>query len=268
MISKNVLVTGSEGYIGQHLCQLIKDTRPDINLTKLDIRGEGSEKCDIRTRFTIDQNFHSVIHLAALVQVGESVKHPSSYYITNVLGTMNVLNSVNTHNFIFASTGAATNPDSPYGFSKRVAEDVVKELAYDYTIFRFYNVIGQNGFKPTNPDGLFYKISNNTTGTYDIYGNDYNTKDGTCVREYIHVMDICHAIIKAIDNPSNSIENLAYGDTRTVKEIVNTFCHVNGRDVPTFNYLPRREGDIESIYLDNPSKYVERHYSYEEMLKV
>lgn len=267
---KRVLITGHKGYIGQHLRKMITNTRPDIELCGIDINDEHYR--DIRTvkQYYRDGevlDFHTIIHLAALVRVGESVNHPTQYYDVNVNGTLNILTQFRHHNFIFASTGAASNPDSPYGFSKRIAEDIVKEKAYDYTIFRFYNVIGSDGFEPTNPDGLFYNLKHNNTGTYNIYGNDYNTKDGTCVREYVHVNDICAAIIKAIDEPSNSIENLAYGDTRTVKEIVEIFCDVNGYDKPTFNYLPRRKGDLEACYLDKPSLYMNRHYSYNEMLK-
>jgi len=266
---KRVLITGHKGYIGQHLWKMITETRPDIRLHGLDYRADPLDECvDVRNIFKVGYDFHTIVHLAALVRVGESVNKPTEYYDVNVNGTTNILQKIPHHNFIFASTGAATNPDSPYGFSKRIAEDIVKEKAYDYTIFRFYNVTGTDGFQATNPDGLFYNLQNNTTGTYNIYGNDYNTKDGTCVREYVHVNDICRAIIKAIDEPSNNIENLAYGDTRTVKEIVEIFCDVNGYDKPTFNFLPRRAGDLEACYLDKPSKYMERNYSYEEMLKL
>lgn len=265
---KKVLITGHKGYIGQHLWQMIKKTRTDIELYGIDLNGESGENIDIRESFNVDTQFHTVIHLAALVRVGESVLHPSDYYDTNVDGTMNVLDTIKPHNFIFASTGAASNPTSPYGMSKRMAEDVVREKSYDYTIFRFYNVIGSDGFAPTNPDGLMSKLIEATkTKVFNLYGTNYNTKDGSCVREYIHVNDICRAIIKAIDKPSNSIENLAYGDTRTVFEIVDMFKRVNRVKFNTVEH-PRRDGDLEACYLDIPSKFMERKYSYEEMLKV
>ena len=182
-------------------------------------------------------------------------------------GTINVLKNVPHHNFIFASTGAAENPNSPYGFSKRVAEDVVKELAYDYTIFRFYNVIGSDGFPPTNPDGLMANLLDAISlGYFGLCGTNYETKDGTCVREYVHVNDICRALIKAIDAPSRNIENLAYGDTKTVREIVDIFKEVNNMDFEV-RELPRREGDLPECYLKEPSKYMERNYSYADMLR-
>ena len=272
---KKVLITGHKGYIGQHLWKLIEETRPDIYLHGLDTNEKPglSYFGDITSLRNYESEsdkpaFHTIIHLAALVRVGESVEKPWDYYNTNINGTFTVLDNVNCHNFIFASTGAAANPDSPYGYSKRVAEDIVKQFAYDYTIFRFYNVIGTEGFPPTNPEGLMLNLSKaKETGKFTIFGNDYNTKDGTCVREYVHVMDICHAIIKAIDKPANSIENLAYGDPRTTKEIVKTFLDVN-RITCNVEYGPRRKGDLEACYLENPSSYMERNYTYEQMLKI
>ena len=272
---KNVLITGHKGYIGQHLWKLIKATRPDIYSFGLDINEKNvtSYFGDINSlpiqKFEYGQPaFHTIIHLAALVRVGESVNKPSLYYDTNVNGTRNLLNTVNHHNFIFASTGAAENPTSPYAFSKRIAEDIVRERAYDHTIFRFYNVIGTDGFPPTNPDGLMMNLMKaKETGEFTIHGTDYPTKDGTCVREYVHVNDICRAIIKAIDNPSNKIENLAYGDPRTTLEIVKTFSQVNQCRIMMADG-PRREGDLAESYLKDPSPYMERNYTYEEMLKI
>lgn len=265
---KKVLITGHKGYIGQHLWKMIEQTRPDIELTGLDINSPHSrEYHDIRTTIKCDTEFHTIIHLAALVRVGESVKKPSEYYVTNVFGTLGMLSQIKHHNFIFASTGAAAAPDSPYGFSKRVAEDIVKEWAYNYTIFRFYNVIGADGFEPTNPEGILLNLLKSEKDGFNLFGDDYNTKDGSCVREYVHVNDICASIIKAIDEPANSIENLAYGDTRTVKEIIDIYKKVNNVKFKV-NVLPRRTGDLEACYLENPSKYMVQKYSYEEMLKL
>ena len=280
-MKKKVLITGYKGYIGQHLCKLIRNTRPDIELFGIDKTAKfvcyGDINSDNNHLFDSQSPYDTVIHLAALVRVGESVDNPIDYYETNVNGTLRMLRVMDCHktNFIFASTGAAENPVSPYALSKRMAETLVKQKVKfynntsNYTIFRFYNVIGTEGFPPTNPEGLMLNLLNaKETGKFTIFGNDYNTKDGTCVREYVHVNDICRSIIKAIDNPSNTIENLAYGDTRTVKEIVETFCDVNGKDKPEIKYLPRRAGDLEACYLEKPSKYMVQNYSYEEMLKL
>ena len=231
---------------------------------------------DINRLFTIDEEFDCVIHLAALVRVGESEQKPISYYITNLNGTMNIVNKIKTKNFIFASTGAAQNCESTYGISKRAAEDVVKEFCTihrptPYTIFRFYNVIGSTVVAPTNPDGLMYNLMKaRDTGEFTIFGDDYDTRDGTCVRDYVHVMEICDALKQAIEKPSNQIECLGHGVGHTVGEIVDLFRKVN--NIPNINLLtkigPRRKGDLAVSVLDNVSPYMKELYSLEDLLKV
>jgi len=211
--------------------------------------------------------------LAALVRVGESEVMPIKYYITNLNGTMNVINRIKTNNFIFSSTGAAQDCESAYGISKRAAEDVVKEYCTThrptpYTIFRFYNVIGSEGFAPTNPDGLMYNlIKARETGEFTIFGSDYKTSDGTCVRDYVHVNEICDALRSAIEKPSNQIECLGHGVGYTVKEIVNLFQKVNDLDFDV-KMGPRRKGDIEVSVLENVSPYMQNLYTMEELFKV
>ena len=270
-----ILVTGSEGYIGKHLCaklvnlghevhKLDYDIKFDLHQYDYDIRGAQELQYGVTSFHTYD----AVIHLAALVRVGESVHYPTLYYDTNINGTLNVIQRIKYKNFIFASTGAASNPLSPYGLSKRVAEDIVAEQCKHFTTFRFYNVTGTGGFPATNPDGLFYNLTQAIeTRKFHLHGKDYNTKDGTCVREYIHVNDVCDALIRAIDTPTNSVENLAYNDTRTVKEIVNIFKEVNNVDFDVI-YKDARPGDLESMYLPDPSKFMVRNYTYEQMLKL
>ena len=186
---------------------------------------------------------------------------------------MIVLFSIQTKNFIFASTGAAADCESAYGVSKRAAEDCVNELCslkdIPYTIFRFYNVIGSDGFAPTNPDGLMYNLlKTKETGEFTIFGNDYDiSTDGTCVRDYVHVNEICDALRTAIEKPSNKIESLGHGVGYTVKEIVDKFQIVNN---VTFNvkYGPRRKGDIASSVLEDLSVYMRNLYTMDELLKV
>ena len=262
---KKVLITGVSGYIGSHLSKLLSS---EYEVHGLDIDEPQAPlhefyRCDINRQFAIpgDVEYDAVIHLAALVRVGESEQIPIKYYITNLNGTMNVINRIKTKNFIFASTGAAQDCNSAYGISKRAAEDVVREYCTQhkptpYTIFRFYNVIGSDGFAPTNPDGLMYNLMNAIdTGEFTIYGNDYDTRDGTCVRDYVHVMEICDALKQAIEKPSNQIECLGHGVGHTVGEIVDLFRKVN--NIPNINLLtkigPRRKGDLAVSVLDNVS---------------
>jgi UDP-glucose 4-epimerase len=275
---KKILITGNSGYIGSHLSKMIMATLK-YEVYGLDIREPQQAmnrfyRQDINRLFTIDEEFDAVIHLAALVNVGESEQIPIQYYITNLNGTMNVINKVKTKNFIFASTGAADSCESAYGISKRAAEDVVKEFCTKhrptpYTIFRFYNVIGSDGFAPTNPDGLMYNlIKARETGEFTIFGTDYErTSDGTCVRDYVHVNEICDALMQAIEKPSNSIECLGHGVGYTVKEIVNLFQKVNDVDFDVIKG-PRRKGDIEVSVLENVSPYMRNLYTMEELLLV
>jgi UDP-glucose 4-epimerase len=273
---KKILITGSSGYIGSHLCKMLQGKYEihglDLNMPKAPV--DRFYKQDINKLFDPECEYDAVIHLAALVRVGESEHMPIKYYITNLNGTMNILNRVKTKNFIFASTGAAQDCNSAYGISKRAAEDVVREYStqhrqQDYTIFRFYNVVGSDGYLPTNPDGLMYKLFEATdTGKFTIYGTDYErTSDGTCVRDYVHVNEICDALMQAIEKPSNSVECLGHGVGYTVKEIVSLFQRVNDCDFDVV-YGPRRKGDTDVSVLEDVSPYMKNLYTMEQLLKV
>jgi len=272
---KKILITGSSGYIGSHLCKLLEDKKYEVFCLDLKdplIEIKNFVNLDIRMPIGIDIEFDALVHLAALVNVSESVYKPDNYYITNINGTINVLQGIKTKNFIFASTGAAVGMSSPYGISKRAAEDCVQSYCrannIDYTIFRFFNVIGGDVVEPTNPDGLFYNLKlAPKVGYFTIFGDDYKTKDGTCERDYVHVNEICNAILDAIDIPSNSIEHLGHGVGHTVLEMVNLFKETNNVNFET-KYGSRRPGDMESSVLDNPSKYLRKIYQLQDLLKV
>jgi UDP-glucose 4-epimerase len=273
---KKILITGNAGYIGSHLTKILQK-KQQYQIHGLDknnpvISVAKQHNINIKNNFVIDEEYDCVIHLAAEVAVGRSVKTPALYYTTNILGTLNVLKNIKTKNFICASTGAAEGMQSPYGISKRAMEDIVQqycnECSIPYTIFRFYNVIGSDGINPTNPDGLFYNlISAITTGNFNLYGTNYNTPDGTCIRDYVHVNEICNAINIAITNPSNSIENLGHGRGHSVKEIIEIFKKVNHCDF-NVTVCDRRPGDLEKSVLEAPSIYMEKLFSVDELLKI
>jgi UDP-glucose 4-epimerase len=272
---KKVLITGNSGYIGSHLSKMLKNNYEvyglDINPPQCPVVEHHQH--DINRIFSIGIEFDCVIHLAALVNVSESEQMPIRYYITNLNGTMNVINKIKTKNFIFASTGAAQDCESAYGISKRAAEDVVREYCTQhrptpYTIFRFYNVIGSDGFGPTNPDGLMHNLmSAKEKGEFTIFGTDYSSSDGTCVRDYVHVNEICDALRTAIEKPSNQIECLGHGVGHSVRDIVNLYKKVNDVEF-LVKYGPRRKGDLAVSVLDNVSPYMKELYSLEELLKV
>ena len=273
---KKILITGSSGYIGSHLLNLLDGSYyliDSIDILSPQVHKGVFFKKDIRNRhieIEPHKRYDTVIHLAASVNVSESVNYPAMYYQNNVEGTLNMLENFSYNNFIFASTGAAEGMQSPYGISKRMAEDCVRSYCtknkIDFTIFRFYNVIGSTCVRPTNPDGLFYNLLQAPSrGKFTIFGNDYDTRDGTAVRDYVHVNEICHAIEKAIDKPSGKIENLGHGVGNTVQEMVDMFKHFNRVDFKV-EYGPRREGDMESSVLDYPSDYMKAIYSMKDLL--
>jgi UDP-glucose 4-epimerase len=222
----------------------------------------------------VEGEFDTVVHLAGLVNVGDSVKNPMRYYETNVAGTLKMLEHIDYKNFIFASTGAAENPTSPYATSKAVTEDLVHEYCQlnnkDCIIFRFYNVIGSAGYEATNIDGLMYNlIKAMETGEFNLYGDDYDTYDGTALRDYVHVSEVCNAIKLAIDNSwsDGTIQNLATGSGYSVMQMVEYFKEVNKCDFKV-NILPRRPGDLARSVLGEVSPYMKEMYRIDEKLKV
>jgi UDP-glucose 4-epimerase len=280
-IKMKILITGNSGYIGSHLTQLL-GKRTDLELYGLD---NNIPHIPIKNFFYHDITkphefkhlkqdiiFDCVIHLAAKVSVSHSVKDPILYYVTNTVGTLNILKNIATKRFINASTGAASDMISPYGISKRAAEEIVdqycKENSIPFTTFRFYNVTGSDGTKPTNPDGLMWNLmSAQKTGVFNLFGDDYNTLDGSAVRDYTHVNEICNALEQAIDRSTNQIENLGHGVGTTVKQMINLYKKVNNCEFDV-HVCPRRVGDLERSVLDKPSPFMQQLYTMKDLLKV
>jgi UDP-glucose 4-epimerase len=275
-----ILITGNSGYIGSHLTKLLSK-RTDLELYGLDRKAPQlpvKEQC--RNDITMpgyflwqnDFEFDCVIHLAAEVAVGRSVTNPIVYYKTNTLGTLRILQDIKFKRFVHASTGSAGPMNNPYGISKRAAEQIVnqycREKKIPFTTFRFYNVTGTDGIAPTNPDGLMWNLMNaQKTGKFNLFGDDYNTEDGSAVRDYTHVNEICNALEMAIDKSTNQIENLGHGVGTTVKQMIDLYKKVNNCDFEV-SECPRREGDLERSVLDNPSPFMQKLYTMEDLLKV
>ena len=275
MKMKKILVTGSSGYIGRHLL----DVLPKYYTVGLDrkFKPQSADKFILQNILegkVVEGEYDAVVHLAGLVNVGDSVKSPMRYYDTNVTGTLKMLENVTYKHFIFASTGAAEKPTSPYALSKRVTEDMVREYCQlnnkDCTIFRFYNVIGSAGYDPTNVDGLMYNLitAGMETGVFNVYGDDYDTYDGTPLRDYIHVSEVCQAIKSAIELPSDgTIQNLATGSGYSVLQMIDYFKKVNNMQFEV-NVLPRRPGDLARSVLGEVSPYMVEQFRIDEKLKV
>jgi UDP-glucose 4-epimerase len=275
-----ILITGNSGYIGSHLTKLLSK-RSDLELYGLDkndpqLSVKEHSKNDITMSSCFlwqkDFEFDCVIHLAAEVAVGRSVKNPIVYYKTNTLGTLRILQDLKYKRFIHASTGSAGPMNNPYGISKRAAEEIVdqycKEQNIPFTTFRFYNVTGSDGISPTNPDGLMWNLMNaQKTGVFNLFGDDYNTEDGSAVRDYTHVNEICNALEQAINKSTNQIENLGHGVGTTVKQMIGLYKKINNCDFEV-RICPRRAGDLERSVLDKPSPFMQQLYTMEELLWV
>ena len=183
-----------------------------------------------------------------------------------------LIKNIDTKRFVHASTGSAGPMNNPYGISKRGSEEIVDQWCkinnIQFTTFRFYNVTGTDGIEPTNLDGLMWNLMNaQKTGTFNLFGNDYNTDDGTAVRDYTHVNEICHAVSQAIEDSTNRIENLGHGVGTTVQQMIDLYKSVNNCDFKV-KICPRRDGDLERSVLDNPSKFMKKIYTINDLLKV
>ncbi len=249
-----------------------------------------TELCNINETsafFSKHKNIDAVIHFAACKSVNESVANPLKYYHNNIFALINLLKSMkeNTvNNIVFSSSCTVYGQSdklpvtentpvkkamSPYGNTKRICEEILNDAALTSDIkvisLRYFNPIGAHetaliGELPLGvPDNLIPYLTQTAIGKREflrVFGNDYNTPDGTCIRDYIHVVDLAKAHVKALDrlinnkNKANSeVFNLGTGRGSSVLEVINAFEKVSGEKL-NYKFLPRRAGDIEQIWAD------------------
>ena len=226
----------------------------------------------------------AVMHFAAYIEVAESVFNPIKYYKNNTCNSITLVDAMlesGIKNFIFSSTAAIYgNPDkvpitedfpiapiNPYGQSKAFFEKVLQDISnanpdFNYISLRYFNVAGADldgkiGQKYKNPTHLITRAVKTAKGEYEkleIYGTDYPTRDGTCIRDYIHVMDLAEAHILALEYLLNEgksdVFNLGYGHGYTVKEVVNVAKEVTGVNFKVVE-TKRRPGDPVELIADN-----------------
>ncbi len=227
--------------------------------------------------------FEAVLHFAANIVVPESVANPLKYYSNNTRNTLNLLKAIERHQVpyvVFSSTAAVYGmpeqtvltedlplaPINPYGASKMMSERMIMDLAaasdLNYVILRYFNVAG------ANPDGLLGQATPEAThlikvacecvtGQRDgmsVFGTDYGTRDGTCVRDYIHVEDLAKAHVMALDymagGGESKVLNCGYGRGFTVREVIDVVKQQSGVDFPVAE-TERRAGDPEALMADN-----------------
>lgn len=236
-----------------------------------------------------ENNIESVIHFAGLKAVGESVAKPIEYYHNNITGTLILLKLMEKYNckkIVFSSSATVYgdpgnpkyvetmgrgNPTSPYGKTKAMIEEILEDTyAADngmaISILRYFNPIGahSSGLIGENPQGIpnnlmpyIQKVAKGELKELSVFGNDYDTKDGTGVRDYIHVQDLAIGHLKALENLERKgkgvyIHNLGNGHGYSVLEIIKTFEKVNNVKIP-YKIAPRRPGDLAIFYAD-PTK--------------
>lgn len=262
---------------------------------------------DTEAIFIENPDIEGIIHFAAYKSVGESVQEPLRYYKNNLMSLGNLLKCAqdfNVFNFVFSSSCTVYgNPaalpvaedaplakaESPYGQTKQIGEAMCEDVARiweegNVILLRYFNPVGAHpsadiGELQEKPENLVPVITQTAIGRRNemfVHGNDYDTRDGSCIRDYIHVMDIAHAHTSALqyimngENEANcEVFNLGTGDGVTVLELIHAFEKVSGQKL-NYKIGPRREGDVVAVYANNDKakKFLgwEPKYSLDDMM--
>lgn len=282
-----ILVIGGAGYIGSHMCKLLRESGEEhLVMDNLEqghraaVEGSPFVQGDLRSREDLDRVFGEhdidlVMHFAAYISVGESVREPFKYWDNNTCGVLTLLERMRAHHigkFVFSSTAAIfgepeyvpideehpKRPTSPYGDSKLAVERILDsyDRAYDFrsVCLRYFNAAGASPAGDIGEDHhpeehLIPVAILSALGKrppMKIFGTDYDTPDGTCVRDYIHIVDLAQAHLLAVrhlrDSGDSRRYNLGNGQGFSVKEIIDTTSKVIGIPVP-HETGPRRPGD-------------------------
>jgi UDP-glucose 4-epimerase len=283
---KTALVTGASGYLGSHLCKYLKQS--GWRVVAIDIvRSKHSyydvfQYVDVRNHEVINYLFlktkiDAVFHMAGRIEIGESVKNPTEFWEVNTGGTCTILNAMKKHGvkyFVYSSTAGVYKPDrinkmfdipisemdnvtfdhNPYSASKLASENAIKQSGIQYMIFRYFNLagadkeldIGENHEPETHLIPRIFQNLNN----FELYGDDYDTEDGSCVRDYVHVTDVAKAHITGVEHlmggGKSEVLNLGTGKGHSNLEIINLIK--NKLNLPVkYTVVPRRQGDPDSL---------------------
>lgn len=267
-------------------------------------------EADIRDKAEIDRIFEenridAVIHFAGLKAVGESVKVPLKYYLNNVCGTLTLCESMKEHGcktIVFSSSATVygmhnpvpfkedmpTSCTNPYGWTKLILEQALTDIAHadpewKVVLLRYFNPIGAHpsGIIGENPNGIpnnlfpyITKVASGQLPCLSVFGNDYDTPDGTGIRDYIHVVDLADGHLKALNfaqkHPGVEVFNLGSSRGTSVLELIDAFEKTTGVKV-NYKIAPRRDGDIASCYADNSKAHSvlgwSAKYSIEDMCR-
>jgi UDP-glucose 4-epimerase len=288
-----VLVIGGAGYIGSHMVKLLDQlgcavtTMDDLSSGHRDAVLTGEfVKGDFGQRSLLDKvlakGFDAVMHFASFVQVGESVQHPDKYYHNNFVNTLILLDAMRCHGikrFIFSSTAATfgepqytpidechpQQPINPYGRTKLMVEQLLADYDKAYGMksvcLRYFNaagadpegLLGERHDPETHLIPLVLQAALGRRANISVFGNDYDTPDGTCIRDYIHIQDLCSAhwlaLLSLLKGADSQAYNLGNGNGFSVQQVIDTAEHVTGQKVPVV-YGQRREGDPARLVAD------------------
>ncbi len=283
-----ILITGGAGYIGSHVVRQLGERGADT-LVVLDDLSTGHREAvlygEVRRVDLADERgvsavlregcFDAVIHMAASVQVAESLRHPERYFANNADNTARLLRlarEAGVRRFVYSSTAAvygipsaarvaeshALAPINPYGRSKLLGEDYVRAASradpeFRHVVLRYFNAAGadphgRTGSRAEHATHLIHVAGEAAAGRrprVEIFGTDYDTPDGTCVRDYVHVEDLAdahHAALQWLERERTGTFNLGYGRGASVREVIGAVKKVSGVDFPVFE-APRRPGD-------------------------
>lgn len=231
-----------------------------------------------------ENNIDSVIHFAALKAVGESVEKPLEYYTNNLVNTLTLLNLMRKYdvkNFVFSSSATVygdphtcpitedfpLSTTNPYGATKLMIEDMLRDIAvsdnsFNIAILRYFNPVGahESGLIGEEPNGIpnnlmpyITKVAVGKLKELSVFGGDYDTHDGTGVRDYIHVVDLAKGHIKSLDKLNTNCGlvtyNLGTGNGYSVLDMVKAFSKASGQDIP-YKIVDRRAGDVAMCYAE------------------
>ena len=284
---KKILVVGGAGYIGAHVAYLLQENGYGVRIyddfsngLKSRIEGKFSDVVigdvlDRQALISACEGIDAVIHLAAKKAVGESVDNPLKYYENNVGGTLNLLAAMSLKGLkkiVFSSTAAVyapseklsitesdlTEPLSPYGQTKLLSEKLISAVASAEELsaisLRYFNVVGalRDDFADNSKDNLVPKVfaALKAGKNPEIYGSDYPTKDGSCIRDYIHISDLASAHLVALEKVFSTkvdeVYNVGSGTGYSVTEMINQIAESIGKAItPTLS--PRRPGDTAQL---------------------
>lgn len=246
------------------------------------VQGSLHDKAALSSLFDAHQ-FDAVVHFAGSIAVGESVRDPAKYYQNNLTGTLNLLDAMREHGvnkLVFSSTAAIFGdphyvpideahpqaPINPYGMTKWVTERILRDYDAAYglrsVVLRYFNAagaapdaaLGERHDPETHLIPLALRAANGMLSELTVFGTDYDTFDGTCIRDYIHIVDLCEAHVLALHHlmagGDSRAYNLGNGQGYSVKEVIETTQKVTGTQVP-IKYGPRRAGDPPRLVADS-----------------